>query len=133
MPHISSRLRAIKCGWVHKLRMKSGIFWLAFIDTPLHDADDAVFQTPLPLGDDHQEYASECVHAWQETLHLLDIDLGGLIWPMFNHHQQPLPKKKISCVTIAEAVSNDWSCMNYLEQACISAETKRILANLEQD
>jgi hypothetical protein len=132
MPHIASKLRAIKSGWVQKLRQQEGIFKLAFVDTLLYNAEDAVFCTPMPMTGGH-DYANECVDAWSETLNILDVDHNGLIWPLFDPHHRAVAKRKIPHVTITEAASGEWPSMNFLEQARITTEAKRVLSNLEKD
>jgi hypothetical protein len=73
------------------------------------------------------------VDAWSETLSLLDVDRNGLIWPLFDPHHQAVAKRKIPHVTITEAASGEWPSMNFLEQARIKTEAKRVLSNHEKD
>ncbi len=129
MPHIRSRLKAIQCCWIHKLRNKGGVFAMAFANTHLIATEDSSFRSPLHSTD--TDFPTTCVNAWSEVLQLLDVDRGGLLWPHLHGDIQKLVKHKIPGTTITDAEIGTWSDLNFLENASVRSATKELLASME--
>jgi hypothetical protein len=131
MPHISSRLRAIQCGWISKLRDKKGIFAMAFADTALQSKDVPGFRSPVSKLQDESDYPSLCVMAWTEALYLLDIDMEGYLWPHVLGEAKKLVKKRIPLATLNDVGTTAWTGLNFLEAATIRNAAKETISTIE--
>jgi hypothetical protein len=129
MPHIRSRLKAIQCCWIHKLRNKGGVFAMAFANTHLVATEDSSFRSPLPSAD--TDYPTTCANAWSEVLQLLDVDRGGMLWPHLHGDIKKMVKNKIPVTTLRDAETGTWSDLNYLKNASVRRATKELLTRME--
>jgi hypothetical protein len=128
IPHIPSRLAAIKCSWIKRLKDKPGIFQLAFENKGIDWSLEASYKTPFPCFTD----ATECINEWSKSLYLTQVEQTGLLWPWLNDPLRKTVQRRQLGMTILDATTGDWTGFNFLEQRGISGATARLSQSLEE-
>jgi hypothetical protein len=108
IPHLQSRLTAIRGQWIQRMQEKQGVFSLAFqnANMKIEFENVASYKTPFPQIQ-KAGFVNECINDWTDTLHLLAPDWGGLLWPRLNS-RMALVKKKSPELTIKDAKYYGW-------------------------
>jgi hypothetical protein len=85
IPHLQSRLTAIRCQWIQQMQEEQGVFSLAFqnADIKIDWENAASYNPPFPKIQ-KAGFVNECINDWTNKLHLLAPNWGGLLWPRLN-------------------------------------------------
>jgi hypothetical protein len=106
IPHLQSRLTAIRCQWIQQMQEKQCVFSLEFqnADIKIDWENAASSKTPFPRIQ-KAGFVNECINDWTDMLQLLAPDWGGLLWPKLNPLKRlmTLARKKSPELTIEDA------------------------------
>jgi hypothetical protein len=136
IPHLQSRLTAIRCQWKQRMQEKQGVFSLAFQNANIKiEWENATsYKTPFPRIQ-KAGIVNECINDWTDTLHLLAPDWGGLLWPKLNPLKRlmALARKKSPELTIEDAKYYGWEGYNFLDKAALTKKAAKVYSSLDSE
>jgi hypothetical protein len=136
IPHLQSRLTAIRCQWIQQMQEKQGVFSLAFqnADIKIDWENAASYHPPFPKIQ-KAGFVNECINDWTNKLHLLAPNWGGLLWPRLNPLKRlmTLARKKSPELIIEDAKYYSWEGYNFLDNAALTNKAAKVYSSLDSE
>jgi hypothetical protein len=115
IPHWKSRIAGLHSKWISRLHTCGETLRQVFLFNDINWGEPRSFITPFPKQTG-TTFADTCLNAWLDNLKLLDLNMDSLAWPLLRGELQLKFKSQFSRATLLEALSNQVSGLNFLEQ-----------------